>query len=71
MIDFQNSLVMFKKAIRRLARINESGMRLRQIHANEDKSTEEITQPKDFNTRVRLKYYKILTGVDQTNNDEI
>ena len=43
-------------------------MRLRQIHAEEVKSTEEITQPKDFNTRVHLKYNKILIGDDQTNN---
>ena len=55
----------------RLARINESDTRLRQIHAKEDKSIGEITQPKDFNTRVHLKYNKILIGNDQTNNDEI
>ncbi len=30
------------------------------IHAKEVKSTEERTQPKDFNTRVHLKYNKIL-----------
>ena len=41
------------------------------IHAKEVKSTEEITHPKDFNTRVHLKYNKILIGDDQTNNDEI
>ena len=62
---------MFKDAIRRLARINESGTKLRQIHAKEVKSTEEITQPKDFNTRVHLKYNKILICDDQTNNDGI
>ena len=31
----------------------------------------EMTQPKNFNTRVHLKYNKILIGDDQTNNDEI
>ena len=63
---------MFKEAIRRLARINEGGMRPRyRIHAKEVKSTEEKTQPKDFNTRVHLKYNKILICDDQTNNDEI
>ena len=62
--DFQNSPVMFKEAIRRLARINENGTRLRQIHVKEDKSIEERTQPKDFNTRVHLKYNKILVGDD-------
>ena len=41
------------------------------IHTKEVKSTEEITQLKDFNTRVHLKYNKILIGDDQTNNDEI
>ena len=51
---------MFKEAIRRLARINESGTRLRQIYAKEDKLIEERTQPKDFYTRVHLKYNKIL-----------
>ena len=55
---------MFKEAIKRLWRINESGTRLRQIHAKEDKSIEERTQPKDFNTRVHLKYNKILIGDD-------
>ena len=55
---------MFKEAIKRLARINESGTRLRQIHAKEDKSIDEITQPKDFNTRVHLKYNEILIGDD-------
>ena len=55
---------MFKEAIRRLARINESGTGLRQIHAKEDKSIEERTQPKYFNTRVHLKYNKILIGED-------
>ena len=51
---------MFKEAVRRLARINESGKRLRQIHVKEDKSIEKRTQPKDFNTRVHLKYNNIL-----------
>ena len=37
----------------------------------EDKLIEEITQPKDFNTRVHLKYNQILIGDDQTNNDKI
>ena len=55
---------MFKEAIRRLARINESGTRLRQIHAKEDESIEERTQPKDFNTTVHLKYNKLLIGDD-------
>ena len=55
---------MFKEVIRRLARITESGTRLRQIHAKEDKSKEERTQPKDFNTRVHLKYNKILISDD-------
>ena len=41
------------------------------IHAKEDESTEEITQPKNFNTRVHLKYDKILICDDQTNNNEI
>ena len=62
---------MFKEAIRRLARINESGIRLRQDTCKEVESTEEITQPKDFNTRVHLKENKILICDDQTNNDEI
>ena len=62
---------MFKEAIRRLARINESGTRLWQDTCKEVKSTEEITQPKDFNTRPLLKYDKILICDDQTNNDEI
>ena len=41
------------------------------IHAKEVKSTEEITQPKDFNTRVHLKYNEVLICDDQTNNDVI
>ena len=63
-------LYCFKVAIRRLVRINESDMTLKQIRA-EDESIEEITQPKDFNTRVHLKYNKILIGNDQINNDNI
>ena len=55
---------MFKEAIRHLARINESGTRLRQVRAKEDKSIVERTQPKDFTTRVHLKYKKILIGND-------
>ena len=55
---------MFKEAIRRLVGINESSTRLRQIHAKEEKSNEERTQPKDFNTRLHLKYNKILIGDD-------
>ena len=39
---------MFKEAIRRLARINESDTRLRQIHAKEDKSIEERTFSQSF-----------------------
>ena len=35
----------------------------------EVKSTEERTQSKHFNTRVHLKYNKILICDDQTNND--
>ena len=46
-------------------------MRLKQIYAIEDKLIEEISQPKDFNTRVHLKYNKILIGDNQTNNDNI
>ena len=41
------------------------------IHAKEVKSTVEITQPKDFNTRLHLKYNKILICDGQTNDDEI
>ena len=37
------------------------------IHAKEVKLRDEITQPKDFNTRVHLKYNKILICDDQTN----
>ena len=46
-------------------------MTLKQIRTKEDELIEEITQPKDFNTRVHLKYNKILIGNDQTNNDKI
>ena len=53
--------------MRRLARINESDTRLKQICAKEVKSTEEITRPKDFNTRVHLKYNEILISDDRTN----
>ena len=62
---------MFKEAIRRLARINESGTRLSQDTWEKVKSTEEITKPKDFNRRVHLEYNKTLICHDQTNNDEI
>ena len=63
---------MFKEAIRRLARINEGSMRPRyRIHAKEVKSTEERTQSKHFNSKVHLKYNKILICDDQTNNNEI
>ena len=62
---------MFQGAIRRLARINDGNTKLRQICATEDELIEEITQPKDFNTRVHLKYNKILIGNDRTNNDKI
>ena len=58
-------------AIRRLARINDNDTKLKQICAKEDDSIEEITHPKDFNTRVYLKYNKILISDDQTNNDKI
>ena len=70
--SFPNPLVMFKEAIRRLARINENSVSPRhRIHAKEVKSTEERTQSKHFNTRVHLKYNKILICDDQTNHDEI
>ena len=52
-------------------RINDSDTMLKKIRATEDELIEEITQPKDFNTRVHLKYNKILIGDDQTNNDKI
>ena len=39
--------------------------------AKEVKSTEERTQSKHFDTRVHLKYNKILICDDQTNNNEI
>ena len=41
---------------------------LKQIYAKEDELIEEITQPKNFNTRVHLKYNKVLIGDDRTNN---
>ena len=62
---------MFWGAMRRIARINDSDTKLKQICAKKDKLIGEITQPKDFNTRVHLKYNKILIGDDQTNNDNI
>ena len=62
---------MFYGAISRLARINDSDTKLKQICAAEDELIEEITQPKDFNTRVHLKYNKILIGDDRTHNDKI
>ena len=46
-------------------------MRLKQICAKEGNSIEETTQPIDFNTRVHLKYNKVLIGDDQTTNDKI
>ena len=46
-------------------------MKLKQICVTEDELIEEITQPKDFNTRVHLKYNKVLIGDDLTNNDKI
>ena len=58
-------------AIRRLARINENDTKLKLICAKEDDSIEETTQPIDFNTRVDLKYNKVLIGDDQTNNYKI
>ena len=45
--------------------------RLKLICAKEGDSIEETTQPIDFNTRVHLKYNKILIGDHQTNNDNI
>ena len=66
-----NCSQIFKGAIRRLERINDSDTKLKQIWVKEDELIEEITQPKDFNTRVHLKYNKILMGDDQTNNDKI
>ena len=62
---------MFLGAIRSLVRINDSDTKLKQIFATEDELIEEITQSKDFNTRVHLKYDNILIGDDQTNNDKI
>ena len=53
------------RRIRRLARINDSDARLELIYAKEGDSIEETIQPKHFNTRVHLKYYKILIGDDQ------
>ena len=44
---------------------------LKQIRAKGDESIEEITQTKDFNTRVHLRYNKILIGDDQTNKYKI
>ena len=52
-------------------RIKDGDTRLKQICATEDELIEEITEPKDFNTRVHLKYNKILIGDNQTNNDNI
>ena len=57
-------------AIRRLARINDSDTKQKQICTKEDELIEEKTQPIDFSTRVHLKY-KILIGDYQTNNDKI
>ena len=56
---------------RHLARINDSDIKLKRIWATEDELIEETTQPKDFNTRVHLKYNKVLIGDDKTNNDKI
>ena len=39
--------------------MNENDTMLKQICAKEDESIEELTQPKDFNKRVHLKYNKI------------
>ena len=41
------------------------------MHTKEDESIEETTQPIDFNTKVHLKYNKVLIGDDQTTNDKI
>ena len=49
-------------------RINDGNTKLKQICATEDELIEEITQPKDFNTKVHLKYDKILIGNDQIKN---
>ena len=49
-------------------RINDSNTRLKQIRTKEDESIEETTQPIDFNTRVHLKYNKVLIGNDQKTN---
>ena len=57
--------------IRRLARINDTDTNLKQTCATEGELIEEITQSKDFNTRLHLKYNKALIGDDQTNNDKI
>ena len=52
-------------------RINDSNTKLKQICATEGELIEEITQPIDSNTRVHLKYNKVLISDDQTNNDKI
>ena len=62
---------MFLRWIRHLARINDSDTKLKWICATEDELIEETTQPKNFNTRVHLKYNKVLIGDNQTNNDKI
>ena len=62
---------MFKDAIKRLRELKEAVRGCDKIHSKEVKSTEEGTQPKDFNIRAHLKYNKILICDDQTNNDEI
>ena len=56
-----------------LARINESGMRPKyKIHVKSNQLDRgKRIQSKHFNTRVHLKYNKILICDDQTNNDEI
>ena len=41
-------------------------MKLKQICAKEDELIEEIAQPKNFNTRVHIKYNKVLIGNNQT-----
>ena len=58
-------------AKRHLARINESDTKLKQICAKEDDLIEETTQAIDFNTRVHLKYNKVLIGDSRTNNNKI
>ena len=62
---------MFKEAIRRLASINESGMRPRQDTYKKSDQQMKRTQSKHFNSKVHLEYNKILICDGQTNNNKI